>query len=99
MIGTTLLSNMSVTVILGAEPKMRPPIYAAARNEDFLRLSCPDSFVPNETKIVETSFNNFTSEQRDDIYPSTSSFVRSAIEGRRNQFSSLPILCAISLSI
>ena len=71
---------MPVTVVPGShQPKPHPAIRSAGSVDHLLELSCPESYVPDETHVVASSFGNQKTNGHA-LYPSTSSFVRSAIE-------------------
>ena len=72
---------MPVTITPAShQPKLHPSIHSAESLDELLHLSCPDSYLPDETRIVASSFyiQNTAGSRR--VYPSSSSFVRSAIE-------------------
>lgn len=71
---------MPVTVVLEVhEPKPHPHLEAAKDARDLLQTSCADAVVA-ETRVVASSFGGHGDELREDVFPSSSSFVRSAIE-------------------
>lgn len=73
--------NMPVTIIPAAhEPKSHPTMRPADSIKQLLQRSCPDSHLPNKTRVVASSFRNLGTGGSDAVYPSSSSFVRSAIE-------------------
>src|ERR1700743_3144090 len=73
---------MPITIIPASHsPRPHPPIEAAKSVDQLLQLSCPDKWVPNETRVVASSFGPGTAKfNRVNVYPSSASFVRSAIE-------------------
>ncbi|CAJ2512491.1 Uu.00g055060.m01.CDS01 [Anthostomella pinea] len=71
---------MPITVIPTSHaPKAHPAIASADSLDHLLQLSCPDTYLPNDTRIVASSFD-VTGGSGTRIYPSSSSFVRAAIE-------------------
>lgn len=72
---------MPITIIPAAhQPKSHPAIQPAESIDQFLHFSCPDSYLPGETHIVASSFLTDVKSDGGTLYPSPSSFVRSAIE-------------------
>ena len=71
---------MPVTIIPGShKPKRHATIQPAQSLDDLLQRSCPYSYVRDETRVVASSFG-IRGPCSIDVYPSSSSFVRSAIE-------------------
>ncbi|KAK5123141.1 hypothetical protein LTR85_003339 [Meristemomyces frigidus] len=78
---------MPVTVIPAAhQPKAHPTIQHVESLDRFLQFSCPDSYITGETRILGSSFDRPapSGASSNELYPSSSSFVRSAIEAWGN---------------
>ena len=71
---------MPVTILPAAHtPKPHPTARPVESLEEFVHLSCPDSFVRGETSVIASSFA-VPGKDGKEFYASSSSFVRCAIE-------------------